>query len=73
MNNIYGSQGIACNVNSCAYNDGDACTLDSIQVGAMTNSSTGLAEDETLCQSYKKRDDQTRPRDYLNNYSPFPL
>jgi hypothetical protein len=56
MSDLYGSQGIGCNVGSCSYFKNNQCTLQNIQIGASTNMSTGIAEDETLCLSYKRRD-----------------
>lgn len=55
MSELYGTQGIGCNVTSCSYFKDNACTLHSIQVGACTNASSGIAEEETLCMSYKRR------------------
>jgi hypothetical protein len=75
MSELYGSQSIGCNVTSCSYFKDNACTLHNIQVGASTNASTGIAEDETLCMSYKRREDQPKGKT-LNNtdfFSVFPL
>ncbi len=62
MSELYGSQAIGCNVGSCTYFKDNRCTLQNIQVGASTNMSTGIAEDETLCLSYKRRNVQKEDR-----------
>lgn len=62
MSELYGKQGIGCNVSSCSYFENNQCTLENIQVGASTNASSGIAEDETLCLSYKRRDVQKEDR-----------
>jgi len=56
MSELYGRQGIGCNVSSCTYFEDNQCTLHSIQVGYNNNVSSGLAQEETLCLSYKRRD-----------------
>ncbi|MDD3364392.1 MAG: DUF1540 domain-containing protein [Syntrophomonas sp.] len=58
-----GSQAIGCNVSSCHYFENNECTLSNIQVGASNNASSGIAEEETLCMSYKRRDVQKEDRD----------
>lgn len=58
----FGSQAIGCNVSSCKHFNNSKCTLSSIQVGASTNASSGIAEDETLCMSYERRDVQKEDR-----------
>jgi hypothetical protein len=62
MSEINGIQAIGCNVSSCKHFNNSKCTLSSIQVGASTNASTGIAEDETLCMSYERRDIKTEDR-----------
>ena len=62
MSELYGSQAIGCNVTSCSYFKNSQCSLSNIQVGACTNASSGIAEDETLCMSYKRRDVQKEDR-----------
>ncbi|MEA4926233.1 MAG: DUF1540 domain-containing protein [Syntrophomonadaceae bacterium] len=62
MSRIYGSQGIGCNVSSCAHFKNNLCTLNSIQVGFQNNVSSGLSEEETQCLSYKRRDVQGEDR-----------
>ncbi|PKM77217.1 MAG: hypothetical protein CVU90_08695 [Firmicutes bacterium HGW-Firmicutes-15] len=57
MSEIDGIQAIGCNVSSCKHFNDSKCTLASIQVGACTNASNGIAEDETLCMSYDRRKD----------------
>jgi len=62
MSELYGKQGIGCNVSSCSYFEDNQCTLESIQVGYNNDVSNGIAEDETLCLSYKRRDVQNEDR-----------
>ncbi len=62
MSEISGIQAIGCNVSSCKHFNDSKCTLSNIQVGASTNASTGIAEDETLCMSYERRDVQKEDR-----------
>lgn len=57
MSEIIGIQAIGCNVKSCKHFNDSKCTLSSIQVGACSNISNGISEDETLCMSYEKRAD----------------
>lgn len=60
MSEIHGNQAIGCNVSSCKHFNNRKCTLSNIQVGACSNASTGIAEDETLCMSYEKRGNSGR-------------
>ena len=55
MSEITGIQAIGCNVKSCKHFNDSKCTLSNIHVGACSNVSTGIAEDETLCMSYEMR------------------
>ena len=57
MSETNGSQTIACNVSSCQHFKNSLCELSSIEVGACNNVSSGMSEDETLCSSYVKRED----------------
>ncbi|QGU00022.1 hypothetical protein SYNTR_1428 [Candidatus Syntrophocurvum alkaliphilum] len=52
-----GKQAINCTVNSCSYNDvnGNACTLDGIQVSPCSHVHNGSPEDESMCSSYQKK------------------
>ncbi|MDD3365014.1 MAG: DUF1540 domain-containing protein [Syntrophomonas sp.] len=59
MSEMNGNQAIGCNVSSCKHFNDSKCTLSNIQVGACTNASTGIAEDETLCMSYERREDKS--------------
>lgn len=69
MSGLYGSQGIGCSVSSCSYFKGNQCTLENIQVGASTNASSSIAEEETLCLSYKRRDVQKEDRaEHINRF-----
>ncbi len=49
------NQKIYCNVNSCTYNNENkqVCELEEIKVCACTNCNNGKAEDESMCGSYK--------------------
>ncbi len=51
-----GNQLIKCSINSCQYYSAGACTLQSIQVSPVSNMTTGLPEDETMCHSYVKKE-----------------
>lgn len=51
-----GHQVIACNVSSCKHFHDNLCELAGIEVGAQHNATNGIAEDETLCSSYEKRE-----------------
>jgi len=62
MSELYGTQGIGCNVGSCSYFEDNKCTLHNIQVGFTNNVSSGLSEEETQCLSYKRRDVQKEDR-----------
>jgi hypothetical protein len=57
MNETNGQQVIGCNVSSCKHFKDSLCELSSIEVGANSNVNNGVAEDETLCASYEKRED----------------
>ncbi len=48
-------QKIRCTVESCAFNNCDArmCELHQIEVNACPGCSSGKAEDESMCGSYK--------------------
>ena len=56
MSGKFGRQGIGCSVSSCSYFNDNHCTLDDIMVGYNHNVESGLAADETYCQSYHRRD-----------------
>ncbi len=58
MSELDGNQAIGCNASSCKHHNDSKCTLSNIQVGACINVSSGIAEDETLCMSYEKREDK---------------
>lgn len=49
------NQKIYCNVNSCEFNDENKqmCELEEIRVCACPDCNTGRAEDESMCDSYK--------------------
>lgn len=51
------NQKIYCNVCSCAFNDekDQICELDHIKVCACPGCNNGKAQDESMCDSYKKR------------------
>lgn len=51
------NQKIYCNVCSCAFNDekDQICELDHIKVCACPGCNNGKAQDESMCESYKKR------------------
>ena len=71
MSELGGSQNIGCNVNSCEYFAKNHCTLRGITVGATMNASSGRAEDETLCMSYKRRDSAPKEEQQQEPVSPF--
>ncbi len=48
-----GHQFIGCGVSSCDFNSQKKCTLDSITVNPAGNCHTGKACDETMCASYR--------------------
>lgn len=58
----YGSQGIGCNVSSCTFFHNNQCSLRNIQVGFNHNVSSGIAAEETMCLSYKRRNVQKEDR-----------
>lgn len=49
-----GCQTIGCHVTSCAYNQDQYCSLQSIQVAPCQNCTSGKVEDESMCASYQK-------------------
>ena len=51
------NQKINCYVVSCRYNDVNSkqCELNQIDVKACPGCSTGIAEDESMCGSYKNK------------------
>jgi hypothetical protein len=62
MSDLFGNQGIGCNVSSCTHFENNQCNLRSIRVGYTNNVTSGLAEEETQCLSYKRRDVQKEDR-----------
>ena len=50
-----GNQTIGCNVQSCAYNQNQYCSLQSIQVAPCKNCNNGNPEDESMCASYQNK------------------
>jgi hypothetical protein len=70
------SENISCDVESCRHFKDSLCELSNIKVGAINNVTSGMAEDETLCSSYQKREgygdeadgfDSSRNRGTVNN------
>lgn len=51
------NQDIRCRVNSCTYHCGDQeyCSLTSIHVEPCVQCSSGKAEDESMCGSYRAK------------------
>jgi hypothetical protein len=66
MSETDGHQAIGCDVSSCRHFKNSLCELSNIKVGACNNVTNGMAEDETLCSSYEKREDHV---DNLANIS----
>jgi len=52
---VLGNQSIGCNVDSCAYNESQHCSLQSIQVAPCKNCQNGNPEDESMCASYQSK------------------
>ena len=53
---MMGKQTINCTVGSCRYNgDGSYCTLRAIQVAPCQQVHSGSAEEESLCNSYRRK------------------
>lgn len=54
------NQKIYCNVCSCAFNNQneDICELEEIKVCACTDCNNGKAEDESMCGSYKHKNNK---------------
>ena len=51
-----GNQIISCNVESCKYNKkGELCSLRAIQVAPCSDMHSGIAEEESLCNSYQPK------------------
>jgi hypothetical protein len=61
------SEAIGCDVGSCRHCKENMCELPSIKVGACKNVTSGMAEDETLCASYEKREDHVGNNSNLAN------
>ena len=57
QNKATGHQSINCHVDSCAYNDKQACTctLSAIDVKPCCDCHDGKAENETNCSSYRAK------------------
>ena len=57
QNKATGHQSINCHVDSCAYNDKQACTctLSAIDVKPCCDCHYGKAENETNCSSYRAK------------------
>lgn len=53
-------QRVLCSVGSCIHNEfsENLCNLDAIQVSPAAKSDSGAPYDETLCASYKNRDEK---------------
>lgn len=53
-------QRVLCSVGSCMFNEfsENLCNLDAVQVSASAKSDSGAPYDETLCASYKTREDK---------------
>jgi len=62
MSEHYGNQAIGCNVSSCSYFKDNRCTLEGIRVSYNQNVTSGIAAEETLCMSYRRRDTKRQDR-----------
>ena len=55
QNQNLGRQTISCNVQSCAYNEHEYCSLQNIQVAPCANCHNGCPDDESMCASYENK------------------